>query len=172
MSMKDTPQHKKAALSLTSNTTNKTEPSNIIKQKKKRVLVRRSKIELQKLTLKAYDLVKQGDSVRQMAMKLRLPRQTLYDLISSDERWDAYKKSKKAVLDAKYAELAEKSALEATKRLKNPEGIKYKDLVIGSAIAHDKAYPQPTALSQFNIGDKKVDIQWAGWDNKPIEDKK
>lgn len=130
----------------------------------------RTKENKRVIVTKALDLAKKGESLTNVAIKLHVPRATLQRLLSSDELWADYKKKKQQVLSTQFSEVAQKASKEVLKRLKKQPGdIKAKDLSLISAIAYDKAYPFPTTLQQFNIGDVKMPKYFRPRGKKPYK---
>lgn len=108
------------------------------------------------LHAKVMDKLVKGNKMSKIATSLNIPRTTLYRLLQSDFLWENYKKTQKQVLDAEFSKIAVRSLKEARKKIKKAS---YSQLMVGSAIAHDKIYPQYLMAQQFNIGTKKIEVK-------------
>jgi len=129
----------------------------LVKKRKWTKYSKRDKLEIYSKTLK---LLSEGKSMARIALAIKVPRKTIYDLLSSDELFASYKKRQKEVLDVEYAKLALQTAREARKRLlEAPEKLKFKDVVVAGAIAHDKIYPPFTQAQQFNISGQDMKVE-------------
>lgn len=119
-----------------------------------------------KIINRTMKLMADGFNMGQIALKLNVPKKSLYRIISNDELMAAFKKKNKAVIDELNIKVAKKSLKSALKCLKDAD---YKELVLGSAILQDKTYPPTPGLTQYNI-DKNVNIKWKGWEQPHSND--
>lgn len=117
---------------------------------------KRSKIKELKVYNQAMDKLIKGENMSKISTSLNIPKTTLYRLLQSDTLWELYKKTQKQVLDAEFAKIAVRSLKEARKKIQKAS---YSQLMVGSAIAHDKIYPQLLMAQQFNIGSKKIEVK-------------
>jgi len=158
---------KPETLSLKENTTTVLNKTSLVSKPKRKDFNQKhnkySDKDKEMIASKTMIMVKGDLPISKIASALTMSRRTLSAILSNDVVFADWRKKQKAVLDTATAKLALKAFREASRRLDDPDSIKFKDLVIAGAIAHDKFSPPVTSLQQFNV-DGNVDIAWQGWD--------
>ena len=109
----------------------------------------RSKEKKRAIIEKTLELIKSGENLTKIAQSMNISRSSLRTLLANDELYTEYKIKQRQVLQSEFSKLAMKSAKKAKSKL---DKASYKDLVVGAAIAYDKAYPVNEGnLVQVNV---------------------
>lgn len=122
------------------------------KYKNRKTLV---KLDKEKKLLQAVDMWINGNTIRKISEKVGVPKSTVHGWLSSQPSIGLIKKRGLEVIDAKLTKSALKD-IDEHERTRNKAS--HAELTISLGTKIDKLRPPFAMAQQFNIGDKKVEV--------------